>query len=135
MISPDMYRKFAKPYEDKLCKRAHDKGLPYLIHICGDTGLILEDMRSINADAIELDYKTDLQLIHKVCKDSTTLFGTIDPSGVLAHGSPEMVEAKTMEILDIYADAPRLVINAGCAIPPTTPEANIRRLIEVTRGS
>jgi len=133
MISPEMYRMFAKPYEDKLRARAHEHDLPYLIHICGNTELILEDMKNIKTDAIELDYKTNLHKIHETCKDTITLFGTIDPSGVLANGTADLVEKRTRELLQTYADSPRLVINAGCAIPPTTPEVNIKRLIDVTR--
>jgi uroporphyrinogen decarboxylase len=133
MISPEMYRTFAKPYEAQLRKRAHKNDLPYLIHICGDTGLILEDMKEIKTDAVELDYKTDTKRIHDSFKESITLFGTLDPSGVLANGTPELVGKKALELLHLYEDSPRLVINAGCAIPPTTPEANIRKLIDVTR--
>jgi uroporphyrinogen decarboxylase len=134
MISPEMYRTFAKPYENKLRARTHAKGLPYLIHICGNTDLILEDIKAIKTDAVELDYKTDIKKIHEVCKDSVTLFGTLDPSGVLANGTADLVEQKALELLRVYKDSPRLVMNAGCAIPPTTPEENIRRLIDVTRG-
>lgn len=134
MISPGMYRHFAKPYEEALCERAHERGLPYLIHICGNTVPILEDMKSIKTDAVELDYKTDLNKIYETCNDSVTLFGTIDPSGVLANGMPEHVEKKVLELLNLYKDSPRLVINAGCAIPPTAPEANIRKLIDVARS-
>jgi MtaA/CmuA family methyltransferase len=133
MISSDMYEKFALPYEKKLADYAHGLGLPYLIHICGNTNLILHQMAKTGIDAIELDYKTDIHEIHALYKDSITLFGTIDPSKIIANGTPLQVENKTKELLDVYYDSPRLVINAGCAIPPTAPEENIRKMISVTR--
>ncbi len=133
MISADMYKKFALPYEKKIADKSHELGLPYLNHICGNTGIILELMPQAGLDAVELDYRTDLKKIHDLYKDKITLFGTIDPSGVIAHGSARDVETKTIELLELYKDSPRLVVNAGCAIPPCTPEENIRKMVEVSR--
>jgi MtaA/CmuA family methyltransferase len=134
MISADMYEKFALPYEKKISDKTHELGLPYLNHICGNTDMILEIMPKAGIDAVELDYKTDIYKIHEVFKNNITLFGTIDPSGVIAHGSTKDVEEKTRELIKLYEDSPRLVVNAGCAIPPGTPEENIRKMVEVTRG-
>ncbi len=134
MVSPDMFRTFALPYEKKLVELSHELGLPYMNHICGNTELILEDMPKSGLDAIELDYKTDIHKIHDYYKDSIVLSGTIDPSGVLAYGSPKDVEEKALELLELYEDSPRFIMNAGCAIPPETPEENIYKLVEVTRN-
>ena len=134
MVSPDMFRTFALPYEKKLVELSHELGLPYMNHICGNTELILEDMPKTGLDAIELDYKTDIYKIHDYYKDSVVLSGTIDPSGVLAYGTPNDVEEKALELLKLYEDSPRFIMNAGCAIPPETPEENIYKLVEVTRN-
>jgi uroporphyrinogen decarboxylase len=133
MISPDMYRQFALPYEKRMLKEAHAHGKPYLLHICGNTDLILDRMTSIGMDAVELDYKTSIQKIFDQFSATTTLFGTVDPSGVLALGSIRRVEEETKKILDRYKGNARLVAGAGCALPPTTPEANIRALIRTIR--
>ncbi len=62
-------------------------------------------------------------------KDRAVFIGNIDPSGVLALGTPELVEAKTRELLAVFADTPRFILNAGCAIPATTPPENLRAMI------
>jgi len=135
MISPEMYEKFALPYEKKVVEQAHKLGKPYLLHICGNTNIILDKMTRTGADAFELDYKTDIQLVHDLCvKENITFVGNIDPSGVIAHGTPALVEKKAMEILDLFADSPRLIMNAGCAIPAETPSENIQKLVETTRN-
>lgn len=82
---------------------------------------------------LELDYKTDTRAIHEVCGARLTLFGTIDPVSVMRDGTPELVGSKARELLDVYSDSPRLVLNAGCALPPDTPEANIRALVAAGR--
>jgi len=134
MISSDMYIKYALPYEKRLAEAAHKEGVKYALHICGNTDVILEHMLETGADAIDLDYKTDIRKIYNAFHKTTTLIGTIDPSGVLALGTPEDVREKSLELLNLYRDSGRFILNAGCAIPPTTPSANIRTMIETARN-
>jgi uroporphyrinogen decarboxylase len=131
MISPDMYEKFAFPFEQALVREAHRCGLPYLLHICGDTRLILEQMNRLGLDAVELDYKTPIENIHKVFGNTAALFGTIDPSGVIALGTSQAVREASAGILETYRGNPRLVIGAGCAIPPMAPEENMREIVRI----
>jgi len=58
LISPEMYRTFALPWERQVAAQARALGKPYLLHICGDTTRILADLVSTGAAALELDYKT-----------------------------------------------------------------------------
>jgi uroporphyrinogen decarboxylase len=134
MISPEMFREFALPYEKELVEVAHSKGLPYVNHICGNTDLIIEDMLKTGTDGLELDYKTDIHLILKHLGDSNLFIGNIDPSGILALGTKQAVRSKTMELLDVYKESPRLVVNAGCAIPAETPSENIMELVNVAHN-
>ena len=133
MISPAMYRRFALPWERKVAAEAHCLGLPYVLHICGDTSLILSDMLTSGADGLELDYKTDVQLAHDLMKDRSVFVGNLDPSGVLARGTPQLVARKVAELLGLFADTPRFVLNAGCAIPADAPAENLRAMMETAR--
>ena len=134
MISSDMYEQFAVPYERKVAETAHKLGVPYALHICGNTNPILENMLATGADAFELDYRTDVRLARRLFHDKATFIGNIDPSGVLALGNPELVREKTGGLLEIYAGSNRFILNAGCAIPPDTPPENIRAMIETARA-
>lgn len=133
MISPDMYEKFALPFEKKVVDTAHSFGLPYALHICGNTHVILDKMLLSGADAFELDYKTDARKVYELYSDKATLIGNIDPSGVLALGTVADVRQKTIELLEIYSGSPRFILNAGCALPPKTPSANIKEMIKIAR--
>ena len=134
MISPEMYRFFALPYEKLVVEEAHRNKLPYALHICGNTGSILEDMLQSGSDAFELDYKTDAQIAIEIFGNKACFIGNIDPSGVLALGTPELVERKTNELLQIFANNNRFILNAGCAIPSMTPEVNLRTMIKTARS-
>ncbi len=133
MISPDMYEAYALPYEKRVVDEAHKNNIPYTLHICGNTETILELMLQTGADALELDYKTDVQRTFDVLHDKACFLGNIDPSGVIAMGTPELVEQKTIELLNIFTKTNRFILNAGCAIPSNTPEENLKRMINTAR--
>ena len=99
MISSEMYVKYALPYEKKMVEAAHKEGVKYALHICGNTDVILEHMVTTGADAIDLDYKTDSRKIYNAFHETTTLIGTIDPSGVLALGTTDDVREKVLNCL------------------------------------
>jgi uroporphyrinogen decarboxylase len=133
MISPLMYKEFAWPYERKLVTRAHSLGLPYLLHICGNTDPILQEMVYTGADCLEFDQKTDSQLAHDLLKDKCVFVGNIDPSGVLALGTPELVRQETRQLIEQFSDTSRFILNSGCAMPAFTPSENVHALIETAR--
>jgi uroporphyrinogen decarboxylase len=133
MISPQMYRKFALPYERRVIEQAHRLGLPYTLHICGNTEAILGDLLETGADCFELDHKTDVARVFPLFKDVACLIGNIDPSGVLARGTVEDVVRETRNVLDTYSGSPRFILNAGCAIPAETPAENIRAMVATAR--
>jgi len=135
LISPAMYAQFAQPYEKRLVEEAHALGIPYALHICGNTTRILEGMLGTDADALELDYKTDVRAAREAMKGRAVFIGNIDPSGVLALGTPELVESKTRELLEVFAGVPGFILNAGCAIPAETPSANLRAMIAAARAA
>ncbi len=133
MISPDMYKRYGFPYEKKIIEVVHDLGFPYILHICGNTGAILKYFPETGTDAMELDYLTDIGEVYDTLNDSVTLFGNIDPSGVLTYGTPEDVRKAVLDLLDKYGGCSRFVLNSGCAIPATAPSANITAMIQTAR--
>lgn len=133
MISPDMYATYALPYEKIVIEEAHKNELPYTLHICGNTETIIDDMLKSGADAFELDYKTDVQKACKSFSGKACFIGNINPSGVIAMGTPELVKEKTIELLNVFANNNRFILNAGCAIPSNTPEENLKMMIITAR--
>jgi uroporphyrinogen decarboxylase len=133
LISPAMYERFALPYEKRVADEAHRLGLPHALHICGNTTRILGAMVRTGTDCLELDYKTDTSAAHAALKGKVTLIGNIDPSGVLRWGTVQKVEEETRMVCRTFADTPRFILNAGCAIPQGTPGENIRAMVRVAR--
>jgi uroporphyrinogen-III decarboxylase len=86
-------------------------------------------MVATGADGLELDTKTDMRLARERFEGKTTFIGNIDPSGVLALGTPALVEKKTRELLEVFTGTSRFILNAGCAIPAETPSENLKAML------
>ncbi|HEY3343843.1 MAG TPA: uroporphyrinogen decarboxylase family protein [Anaerolineaceae bacterium] len=130
VTSPRMYREFEWRYACRLVERLNAKNIPLAYHICGNATRIVPDMAATGAAVLELDYKCDLPKIKAATQGVTTILGVIDPSGVLALGTPQLVTEKVREELSILAPGGGLILGPGCALPPLTPHENIHALVE-----
>ncbi len=130
VVSPKMFDRFARPYEERLVKDLAAEGIFTVIHICGDTTRILDLLARYDVCGFELDYKTDAVKAKQTAGVRHVLFGNIDPSGVIAQGTATEVREKARRLISAWKPGGHFVLNAGCAIPPTTPPENIRALIE-----
>ena len=133
VISPGMFDRFARPYEERLVKELAGEGIFTVIHICGDTSRILGFLSGYDFCGFELDYKTDAVRAKSRVGARHVLFGNIDPSGVIARGTPMMIREKTRQLIALWKPGGLFVLNAGCAIPANTPEENIRALLATAR--
>ena len=61
------------------------------------------------------------------------MFGNVDPSGVLARGTPAQVHAVTGRLIQTWKPGGRFVLNAGCALPANTPAENVRAFMAAAR--
>ncbi len=130
VVSPAVFQKFARPYQERLVR---ELGWPVVIHICGDTSAILDQLAEYPACGFELDYKTDAARAKATAGKGHVLFGNVDPSGVIARGSPALVREKTRELIECWKPGGRFILNAGCAIPASTPPENLRAFIETAK--
>jgi uroporphyrinogen decarboxylase len=133
VCSPRMFDQFARPYERRLVRELAADGIFVVIHICGDTTKVLPYLSQYDFCGFELDYKTDAAKAKSTTGVRHVLFGNVDSSGVLAQGSVDMVREITRELIKVWKPGAHFVLNAGCAIPPTTPGENIRAFIRTAR--
>lgn len=132
VVSPDVFRTFAKPAEIELNSRLLDEKIPTFCHICGWTDPILGDLAETGCPVFEFDARTDIKKAREAGRGHYVLSGNLDPA-MLATAEPEKVRAATMELLDLFRGKGGLMIGPGCALGPDTPEANIRAIVETTK--
>lgn len=97
-----------------------------VIHICGDTTHLLQQMLNCGAEGLSLDQLVDLpEIAHKVPSD-VVLMGNLDPIHVLAEMSPQQVEEKALELLRDMNSFPNYIFSYGCDCLPDTPIENLK---------
>jgi MtaA/CmuA family methyltransferase len=128
LISPQMYRQFALEPAKKLTREVQASGIPFSIHICGNTNGIIADMASTGAKILEVDWKLDMAAARKAVPMSTVLMGNVDPSDPLVLGSPQQVDAAAKKVIESTGGR-GLLLSSGCAIGRNTPPDNFRALV------
>ncbi len=133
LLSPRYYRKYAWPYVKRLTDDLKAQGILLAYHICGNATPIVEDMVASGAHILELDQKADMRLSKAAARGKATILGPVDPSAVMASGTPELVTEKCREAIEILAPGGGFILGPGCALPPTTPDENIDAMIAAAR--
>jgi MtaA/CmuA family methyltransferase len=134
VCSPDIYRRFALPYEHRVVDALAADGIRIYLHICGDATRIIDDMVATGAPLLAVDYKIDLAAAKAATRGRTALIGTVDPSGVMALGTPDDVRAAVRTDLRILAPGGGFILAPGCALPYSTPDENVRTFVETAKA-
>ena len=123
LLSPDMYRRFALPYEQRIFAAVHEMGAVARLHICGNTNQIVDGMVETGADIIDLDWMVDMESACAQYGDQLSFSGNFDPVVVMLEGTRDEVYNAAKHCMEI--GGPRSISNAGCEIPMGTPEENL----------
>jgi len=132
VISPTLFRRFAKPFETRLAAQLKSEGIFTICHICGSVDLILDDLAETGCPMYELDYKTNIVRAKEVAKGHFAISGNIDPA-LFTTGTPEDIRTVTQSLCDLYRGEGGLMIGPGCALGPNTPPENIFAFVETVK--
>lgn len=132
LMSPAMYRSFALEHEVTLTKEVQDYGIPFSIHICGNTNQIIEDLVSTQARILEVDWQVDMKRASELTRGKAVLMGNIDPSDPLVLGTPEDVDAKAKGIIE-DTKGRDIILSSGCAMGRNTRPENVAAMVEAAK--
>lgn len=130
VLSPQMYSKYAFPYEKRFVEDLKKLDIGFSIHICGNTDVIMDKWIQTDADIFEIDHKTDFVKAREKTLGRVCLLGNLDTSSVLFQGSPELVKEKAKEVIDICMPHGGFILSSGCLVGGTTPNENMQALAE-----
>jgi MtaA/CmuA family methyltransferase len=128
LVSPELYRRFALEPEINLTQEIQAAGIPFSIHICGKTNRIIDDMASIGARILEVDWQLDIGEARRIVPSSTVLMGNINPSDPLVLGNPDQVTAAVRQVIEATGGR-GLFLSSGCAMGRNTPPENMKALV------
>ncbi len=131
MISPQTFRKFAAPFLTKLVGRVKGKGKYSMIHICGNTSKILQDVAEIAPSCFSLEKKVDLRQAKEVLDGKVCVAGNVSPTGAFLNGTPEEVLAEARDCVRAWGPGGGFILTLGCDFPKTVPLENVLALMSM----
>ncbi len=135
LTSPDMWRKFYKPYMKKQIQQAKANGCVTAIHSCGTIYEIIPDLIEIGVDAINpiqvnADNMKPEDLIKQFGADCV-FFGGIDENDILLNHTEQEVRDETRRIIDILGSKGRYIVAASHDyLLPELPPENIAAMYD-----
>ncbi|MHB0857195.1 MAG: uroporphyrinogen decarboxylase family protein [Anaerolineae bacterium] len=132
LIQPESLRRYTLPWHRRYAELAHQHGLPYFLHSCGNLTQILDDL----IDDVGIDAKHSyenaimpVQDFQKTYGHRIGVLGGMDVD-ILGRGSPDEVRAATRAILDACHPRGRFAIGSGNSIPSYVPVENYLTMLD-----
>lgn len=121
--APATYRRFAFPYEKRLAGQLKSRGVPFCIHMCGDSTRIISDLADTGAPMLEVDSKIDMARCRQMTQGRSILIGNVDTT-LMATGTPGQVEDAARCAIQAMGQQGWFFLSSGCTIGATTPFAS-----------
>ena len=131
MLSPHAYREFSLAYMSRVIaalRREQDgERVPVIVFTKGG-GQWLEEIALCGADAVGLDWMTDIADARSRVGDRVALQGNLDPAALF--GTPEAIVGEAERVLDAFGPHPGHVFNLGHGISRHTEPEKVEVLVE-----
>lgn len=125
-LTPDEYNEFERPATAAVFEAIGSAGVPKILFAKG-SARHLENLARTGADALSVDWQTDLGEARRKLGTSVALQGNVDPSILL--GDQSDVRRAAREAIEKTGGVGH-ILNLGHGILPTTPVANARAFVE-----
>ena len=130
ILSPDAYWEFSGQSTANVIRHLDTKTV---LHICGNTGRLVENMCRTGAQGLSLDTAVSLPRIAPRVDPDIVLIGNINPVGAMLRGGREQVRRDTLELLESLRGVPNFIASTGCDLPAETPIENIAEFCRTVR--
>lgn len=124
MVSPESYAELLLPIHREIVPAI---GGPVVLHCCGNTTDRVHLFAQTGIDCYHFEAQLDMPTATAAAKGKMRLIGNINNPEVLLTGSPERVREACRAAIRGGVD----ILSPECAVPLTTPTANLRALVEV----
>jgi MtaA/CmuA family methyltransferase len=122
LISPELYREFALPYEQQVIEAVHCKGGLVKLHICGNTSSLLPYMVESGADLYNVDHMVDLSEALEIYNSHLKCTkGNINPVSDMLLATPEQCSEAAKKCLSLAVEK-RFMLSPGCEVPAEIPD-------------
>jgi uroporphyrinogen decarboxylase len=132
MISPNILRRYVFPWQKKMARICHDRGLPVIYHSDGDLWEVMDDIIDAGINAIHpIEPKAmDIGEVKRKVGDRLCLIGNIDLGSTLTRGTPAEVEAEVRQKITEIAPGGGYCTGSSNTVTNYVPLENYRAMIE-----
>jgi len=123
LISARMYEEFLWPLH---CRLAQECAAPLILHICGNTADRLPLIARSGLACFHFESKVPAAEAVRLAEGKIALMGNLNNPDLLWRGTPEEVREAARKAYAAGVD----IIAPECAVPLTTPTANLRAIVE-----
>lgn len=136
VISVAHYERFSLPYLKEMVQEIHRQGMKAILIYFGGVSDRLEQIVSTGANGLSVEttmknYVNDIHDISRKIGGRISLFGNIDPVGVLQNGSDAQLQTEIRRQAQAAKTARGFIMSTGSPITPSTPLARVQRFIEL----
>jgi len=134
LISPKALRAYTLPWHRRFARMAHERGLIYCLHSCGNLATIMEDLiENVRIDAKHSfeDVIMPVEIFQARYGDRIGVIGGLDVD-LLARGSPEHVRSRARQLITVCGGRGRYVLGSGNSIPNYIPVENYLAMVDET---
>jgi [methyl-Co(III) methanol-specific corrinoid protein]:coenzyme M methyltransferase len=128
MLSREMHSEFSAPYTAKALEGVKDAMT--VIHICGASTCLLENMVSLGVDGLSVEEKVDPFEAKEIVAGRASLIGNVGVVNPLLQGTSEDVVRDTRRVMEAGFE----IINPGCGLAPRIPMENLRSMVREVKG-
>jgi len=122
ILSPRMFKILIRPHLEQIFNSIDS---PKILHICGSTDSIVDQMALCGADALSVDQKNNAAESRKKLGNEILLLGNFDPYGTLVQMDPSQVEQVIKKCIDDGVDG----VWPGCDLWPELKKENMEALM------
>lgn len=124
MLSGEMFDEFAAPY----IKRSFEgvENAKTVLHICGDTTILLDHMIATGVDALSIEEKVDPFKAVELVNGRAALVGNMGVVNPLLQGTPEKVREDARKIIEAGFN----IVNPGCGLAARVSKENLLALVD-----
>lgn len=132
LLSPEHLRQHVFPWQKKICEAAHNQGIPFLLHSCGNIEKVMEDLiENVGIDARH-SFEDAIMPVEKAVEkysDRIAILGGVDMD-LLARGTEEQVRARVREIIEKCAPTGRFALGTGNSVASYLNPANYLAMLD-----
>jgi uroporphyrinogen decarboxylase len=132
LIKPDDLRAIFLPWQKRFAAMAHERGVPYFLHSCGNLETIMEDL----IDDVGIDGKHSyedaiipVEAFQAQYGDRIAVLGGMDLN-ILTAGTPVQVREHTRHLMTVCGARGRYAIGSGNSIPSYIPVQNYLAMVD-----